>query len=118
MRSKTLIPLRRGGVPVAELITEGLGYCCPHLFFTLFPSTRAAAVRLGVTKRAINKQKARSECTGCAGCQWGKLKALERAVQQRPCPSNDPLPTSTSPPPEQPIRVVRRAATSDPEADD
>lgn len=76
--------LPRGGTPVRELICEGLGYCCPWCFFQLFPSSREAALRLGCTRRAVNKEKARREgCPGREGCLRESIPALERAVQQR-----------------------------------
>lgn len=119
--SKYLFPRPRGGIPVRTLITEGLGYCCSHLFFTLFPSTSVAARRLGCTIYGVKKEKrrAREGCAGCEGCQLAKLPALERAVRQRPDPSND-LPQRTrpaNPPVESPVKILR-SAKGDREEDD
>ena len=108
--------------PTIREVISSMGYCCPRLFFTLFPSTLTASLRLGFSRRAIKyaKQKARAEgCAGCEGCQWPMLAVLERAVQQRRHQPSDPPPTTrpATPPAESPI-IVRRGAIGDPEEDD
>jgi hypothetical protein len=108
--------------PTIREMIASMGYCCPQLFFHLFPSTLMVALRLGVSRRAIKyaKQKARAEgCTGCAECQWVNRAVLERAVQQQRCRASGPPPTTrpASPPVESPI-VVRRGAIGDPEEAD
>lgn len=60
------------------LITEGLHYCCPWAFFRLHKRTGAIAATLGLTDRAVRKQKAafkRKEfaCETCKNCLKGRL---------------------------------------------
>lgn len=108
--------------PTIREMIASMGYCCPSLFFRLFPSTQQVALRLGVSRRAIKYAKARARmegCAGCSNCQLPLLSALEHAVLQRLPPRYDPPPIirPTSPPVESPP-VLRRGAIDDPSEDD
>lgn len=50
---------------------QGLGYCCPYVFFSLYPSTSLIAARLGVTTRAVRYYKAQLKA--------GDLRCEERS---------------------------------------
>lgn len=54
---------------VRHLITEGLGYCCPWMFFRLYRRSSVIADRLGVTVRAVQKAKAAADAGKCEGCE-------------------------------------------------
>lgn len=61
-------------ITVKDLITKDLGYCCEHLFFSLYPGAVLIAARLGVSPSAVKKH--RAACGGCAGapnCMKDKL---------------------------------------------
>jgi len=63
---------------VADLITDGLGYCCEYIFFHYYKDTSMIAARLGVTTRAIRKHKAafaagELRCENCKNCLCHKL---------------------------------------------
>lgn len=59
----------RGIIP--DMILNDLGYCCLQRFFLLYPSPTQIAIRLGVTKRAVCKVKAkvRENPAPCEKCQ-------------------------------------------------
>lgn len=62
-------PTTKPRLSVATLITDGLGYCCPWLFFQLYRKTSVIADRLGVTDRAVRYLKSKVDnhvCT-CEG---------------------------------------------------
>jgi hypothetical protein len=40
-----------------HLITDGLGYCCPYAFFSLYRPTRLIVARLGVGRRTVQEWK-------------------------------------------------------------
>jgi hypothetical protein len=42
-----------------HLITDGLGYCCPYAFFSLYRPTRLIVARLGVSRRTVQEWKLR-----------------------------------------------------------
>ena len=76
-------PFRSGNTrqTVRRLITEGLGYCCPWAFFSLFKNTITIALRLGVTTRAVRYAKAdfaagHHRCENCSNCM---RKVIEKA---------------------------------------
>ena len=62
---------------VKLLVTEGMGYCCPFAFFSLYRQTALIAARLGVSDRAIRYAKAAFKageyrCQGCSDCLRAK----------------------------------------------
>ena len=69
---------------VPELITgkNGLNYCCLWAFFTLYRSSDAIALRLGVTTRTVRLYKERFhagefKCEGCEKCLKPHMKMLK-----------------------------------------
>jgi len=56
--------------PTEKLITSknGLGYCCPWLFFQLYKDTAVVAARLGVHKSTVNRAKILAGEVGCTKC--------------------------------------------------
>lgn len=55
------------------LVTEGLGYCCPWAFFSIFRKTPEIAARLGVCEMTVRRAKARVDdkiwkCEECGHC--------------------------------------------------
>jgi len=63
---------------VRNLIVYGLGYCCEWFFFQHVKQTGMIALRLGVSKRQVQKAKARvrdgeSTCTGCPTCMKNRI---------------------------------------------
>jgi hypothetical protein len=64
---------------------EGLGYCCPWLFFQLFPSTGLVARRLGFSERRVYEAKIEARAAGCghcAGCANPHLAELKRRAAE------------------------------------
>lgn len=70
--------------PLTErLIVDGLGYCCPWVFFKFFKRKYVIALRLGVTPRTVNNWKAKVRdgeiaCTKCDKCMMNALKERDR----------------------------------------
>jgi hypothetical protein len=65
--------------PVPSLISS-LGYCCVAAFFARNQDTMLIALRLGVSKRAVRRWKARAKagkevCRGKEGCLRARLEA-------------------------------------------
>lgn len=63
-----------------RLITDGLGYCCPWAFFSLFRRTAMIAARLGISPSTVRVHKRRFRegeytCGDCAKCMKGVVKA-------------------------------------------
>ena len=64
----------------ADLVTNGLGYCCVHFFFSnVKAETLQIADRLGVTSRAVRIHKARWKageypCRKCETCFEARKK--------------------------------------------
>lgn len=85
---------------IRSLICEGLGYCCPALFFHLYPSSSLVARRLGVTVRAVNYAKKSAAVEGCAeGCPgYGRCQKLKLA-RLRPTQGEEQKPADHTPPP-------------------
>lgn len=65
-KSADNMPTQR--ITVVRLITEDMGYCCPHFFFKRFRLTGLIAARLGMSKRAVQYAKARVN-SGCSTCE-------------------------------------------------
>jgi hypothetical protein len=66
-------------VTVGTLITDGLGYCCPWVFFRRFRSTAMIALRLGVSTGTVRTWKRAFKageftCTCRENCMKEKLK--------------------------------------------
>lgn len=53
---------------VTTLIEDGLGYCCEFGFFSLYGRTALIAIRLGVTKRAVQYRRS-AVVNGCSLCE-------------------------------------------------
>lgn len=63
---------------VRRLITEGLGYCCPFIFFHRYKKTGLIALRLGVEERTVRYWKMAYrqgdlKCEKCQKCLKDKL---------------------------------------------
>ena len=74
---------------IHALITQGLGYCCPWIFFSLYRRTGVIADRLGVTTRAIKlwKAKHREGKIGCESnnrCMASKFGLCPKASRPQP----------------------------------
>lgn len=68
------------------MITKSLGYCCPRLFFHLYPNSVMVATRLGVSRRAVDiaKKKALKEgCPDAFHCQKCFAPGMLRVVSSR-----------------------------------
>jgi len=80
-----MIPVkyRRNSIP--HLITEGLHYCCVWGFFRYYlrKSSALIAARLGVTQRAVEKQRVRMEA-GCYKCESTPSCLLKRKPTSSP----------------------------------
>lgn len=76
--------------PTVAALIRSLGYCCPWLFFQLFPSTALAALRLGVDPRSIRREKTRAAagCEGCRGCCAHRQEEMRRRLAARATPES------------------------------
>jgi hypothetical protein len=86
---------------VHQLITSGLGYCCPWMFFHLFRKTGMIAARLGVTERAVRYAKKRVKegewvCEGHPTCMC-KQMTLSGERRKRPFTSSASSREASSP---------------------
>jgi len=84
---------------VANLVTEGLGYCCTWFFFKHFRQTPLVAARLGVTDRAVRMAKARVDsgedaCKHCDKCLHARI-TLEGSPRVKSFDSSPPKNSST-----------------------
>lgn len=66
---------------ITTLITQGLGYCCPWAFFSIFRQTPIIAARLGVSERSVRRAKAQVDdgevcCEECAHCMKEHIKTV------------------------------------------
>jgi hypothetical protein len=52
---------------VKLMITESLGYCCEHKFFSLYPNNAVVAARLGVTTQSVGRHRMKPSI--CALCE-------------------------------------------------
>lgn len=66
---------------VAYLITEGLGYCCEHIFWSTFQhvSAELVAARFGIAERTVRRHRqwwkdGSLPCEKRACCLEGKLR--------------------------------------------
>ena len=58
---------------VESLVTDGLGYCCPFKFFSIYKDNSLIAARLGVSERTVRRYKealreGRLACTNAPNC--------------------------------------------------
>lgn len=90
-----------------QLITDGLGYCCPYAYFSLFRQTRLISARLGICRGQVKVWKARynngeltCQCNGkCVKDKLPELKQALRIIRSEAASSEDP---SVSPSPRRP----------------
>lgn len=50
---------------IHDMITQDLGYCCEHWFFSHYKQTALVAARLGMTTRAVRYHKASAREAQC-----------------------------------------------------
>jgi hypothetical protein len=86
---------------IHHLITSGLGYCCPWMFFHLFRKTGVIAARLGVTERAVRYAKKRVKegewvCEGHPTCMCKRM-TLSGERRKRPLTSSASSQGASSP---------------------
>lgn len=66
---------------IITLVTDGLHYCCPWAFFSIFRKTPEIAARLGVCDRTVRRAKANVDdgkwkCEGCTNCMKKQVQAV------------------------------------------
>lgn len=71
-----------------SLVCQGLGYCCPFAFLSLFHSTGKIADRLGVAPRTVRVHKAafhrgELQCEKCEKC-LAKQPGFRSAAKHKP----------------------------------
>lgn len=64
------------------LIVDGLHYCCPWAFFSIFRDTPTIAARLGVDPSTIRRAKAsfrrgEMKCEGCERCMKEQVRTIK-----------------------------------------
>lgn len=64
-----------------SLVTEGLGYCCPWAFFSIFRNTAVIAARLGVHEVSVRRLKAQVDgkvlkCEQCERCMKEHVRTV------------------------------------------
>lgn len=69
-----------------HLIEDGLGYCCPYAFFSLFRQTRVISARLGLGRTTVKEWKRRMksgelQCQHCPNCMQPRFDDLQFSVK-------------------------------------
>lgn len=73
-----------GKLTTIETLILSLGYCCPHVFFSLYPSNSLIAYRLGVSTRQVRRWRSKFNsnslpCRGLPNCQKKILSFLPKS---------------------------------------